>query len=589
MPIATLQIFSTEELEIILENFCDLLSDSSFLPSLFASFDCDPTRIDIVQPIVQCICHVARYILIVRLDLSFHDLNIRIVLNSASEELGLLKELGVLHVQAYKQILKSFSHRQMESINSANNFEIGNDNNSADEKTNAEKKNYLPSLLRGARLTKFFLREASAKFEEKPELGLRYLQQNNALPTPLTPISVAKFLRLAPDLSKENVGSYLGELGKDSPKYEADSKSFHTEVLLKYVDSFALSGQTILNCMRIFLSAFRLPGEAQQIDRILVAFSEYCHSCSIEGQNGLVENPEVTYLLTFSIIMLNTDRHNPNIRADRRMTLEQFIRNNTNYGKDVNQTKPLTREYLEDIFNSISEFPIRTESNGLKATVTSEVWMDLQLQAQADPKKAMLRISNHNLKFLKRLSKFHEQDILSLDYDINFKLYSTLTPSHIASLLFTGEMKSYPKLQLLISPLNFSMEMNGLNWIADCDMIECIWKDLLVVCISVQMSNYRANFCQSSSFSNSTDHKKKKSWHKERIGRSFQISNEFLFDLVEISKFFHLNYVLDMVLLLTVEFSGMTKIEVCFKKHLFLLLIIIFRATLLNTYSRYWT
>jgi hypothetical protein len=133
------------------------------------------------------------------------------------------------------------------------------------------------------------------------------------------------------------------------------------------------------------------------------------------------------------------------------------------------------------------------------------------------------------------------------------------------------------------------MEMNGLNWIADCDMIECIWKDLLVVCISVQMSNYRANFCQSSSFSNSTDHKKKKSWHKERIGRSFQISNEFLFDLVEISKFFHLNYVLDMVLLLTVEFSGMTKIEVCFKKHLFLLLIIIFRATLLNTYSRYWT
>ena len=110
------------------------------------------------------------------------------------------------------------------------------------------------------------------------------------------------------------MGSFLGELGKDNPKHECESKDFHQQLLSKYVSSFCFNGQSILDCMRIFLSAFRLPGEAQQIDRILVAFSEYCYEKSSEGRTGIVENSEILYLLTFSIIMLNTDRHNPNIR-----------------------------------------------------------------------------------------------------------------------------------------------------------------------------------------------------------------------------------------------------------------------------------
>jgi Sec7-like guanine-nucleotide exchange factor len=81
--------------------------------------------------------------------------------------------------------------------------------------------------------------------------------------------------------------------------------------------------------MRLFLSAFRLPGEAQQIDRILVAFSEYCYEHSIEHKQNILENPEIAYLLMFSIIMLNTDRHNLNIKPEKKMTLEQFIKNNS--------------------------------------------------------------------------------------------------------------------------------------------------------------------------------------------------------------------------------------------------------------------
>ena len=162
------------------------------------------------------------------------------------------------------------------------------------------------------------------------------------------------------------------------------------------MQSFHLKDQNILNCLRIFLSAFRLPGEAQQIDRILGAFSEYCFSNCKEGSTGSIENPEVVYLLTFSIIMLNTDRHNPNVRLDRKMTLDQFIRNNTNFGKDVKQTIPLTKEYLEEIYTSISQYPIRTERNDATGIITLESLLDLSLQVEDATHKGSILITKTN-------------------------------------------------------------------------------------------------------------------------------------------------------------------------------------------------
>ena len=52
--------FSDEELEIILDSLCDLLADSGLLPSLFASFDCDPTRPDIAGPLLRYLGQCSR-------------------------------------------------------------------------------------------------------------------------------------------------------------------------------------------------------------------------------------------------------------------------------------------------------------------------------------------------------------------------------------------------------------------------------------------------------------------------------------------------------------------------------------------------
>ena len=72
------------------------------------------------------------------------------------------------------------------------------------------------------------------------------------------------------------------------------------------------------------------------------------------------QNPEVfptadvAFILAFSIIMLNTDLHNPAIKEDRRMTKEGFLRNN----RGICDGQDLPEELLTSIFDRIKENPI---------------------------------------------------------------------------------------------------------------------------------------------------------------------------------------------------------------------------------------
>ncbi|KAM6157099.1 cytohesin-3-like isoform 1-T1 [Erethizon dorsatum] len=68
-----------------------------------------------------------------------------------------------------------------------------------------------------------------------------------------------------------------------------------------------------------FLWSFRLPGEAQKIDRMMEAFtSRYC-LCN----PGVFQSTDTCYVLSFAIIMLNTSLHNHNV-CDK-PTMERFI------------------------------------------------------------------------------------------------------------------------------------------------------------------------------------------------------------------------------------------------------------------------
>jgi brefeldin A-resistance guanine nucleotide exchange factor 1 len=63
-----------------------------------------------------------------------------------------------------------------------------------------------------------------------------------------------------------------------------------------------------------------LPGEAQQIDRIVETFSRIYFASSQTN----IASQEASYVLAFSVIMLNTDLHSPNVKVsilDRNMSI----------------------------------------------------------------------------------------------------------------------------------------------------------------------------------------------------------------------------------------------------------------------------
>lgn len=79
--------------------------------------------------------------------------------------------------------------------------------------------------------------------------------------------------------------------------------------------------------MREMLESFRLPGEAQQIARITETFASayfaaepgksnipsYCVRCRCFVAE--IKTEDAVYVLAYSVILLNTDQHNPQVRV----------------------------------------------------------------------------------------------------------------------------------------------------------------------------------------------------------------------------------------------------------------------------------
>lgn len=136
------------------------------------------------------------------------------------------------------------------------------------------------------------------------------------------------------------------------------------KILHEYVDNMNFTDMVFDEAIRKFLSGFRLPGEAQKIDRIMEKFAE-----RYTTQNPTVfPSADTAFILAFSIIMLNTDLHNPSIAENRRMTLEGFIKNNRGISIDGSD---LPKDMLEGIFLRIqkSAFSLKEDDDARQQVV----------------------------------------------------------------------------------------------------------------------------------------------------------------------------------------------------------------------------
>ena len=434
--------FSVPKLELILQNLVDLLADFDFVPSIFASFDCDTTKNDVVQPMVRYLSRCVRYTLA----------NNR----NGAYDLGPLTDISAVCLSCYKSLLSSLSDRCT--------LREG----SKDTLTSSKQVELVSRIYRAARARKEVMAQAARIFStRKPSDAFRFLQDHAILKSPAPTKDVAEFLRYTPGLNIEKVGSYLGELGKDDSVVarESDGMEFHKAVLTDYIALFDFRDLSILQAIRIFLSAFLLPKEAQQIERIFVALSEHCHRSCVECVSGAFENSDVTYLMTMSIIMLNTDRHNPNIRPERKMSRDKFVKVNTHYGRDVRQTKAVDPEYLEAIYDEIGVRPLRTEPDDLSSGITAEMWTEKQLQLKRHPEKGFLLGLSASAEALRVMSS-------------GFCETFDETEGALVAAADKGFISPHATAHAL-NPLALSACIVGHCWLFDADYVACVWPEIL--------------------------------------------------------------------------------------------------------------
>ena len=167
-----------------------------------------------------------------------------------------------------------------------------------------------------------------------------------------------------------------------------------------FVDMLNFTDMRFTDAVRMYLQAFRLPGEAQKIDRFMLKFAERFVG---GNRSTLFANADTAYILAFSVIMLNTDAHNKNMK--HKMTKSEFVKNN----RGINDGKDLPEEFLEDVYDEIqaNEIKMRDEipepqTGGLGIGSLASVGRDLQREAYVAQSENMSSKSEALLKAMVR-------------------------------------------------------------------------------------------------------------------------------------------------------------------------------------------
>ena len=194
-----------------------------------------------------------------------------------------------------------------------------------------------PSQFEKVKQHKHVLEHGLRLFAQKPAKGIKYFGEHGIVKEG----RVAEFLLAENDrLDKGALGEYLGE-------------KENKELMYVYVDLLNFSGLGFVAALRHFLEGFRLPGEAQKIDRLMEKFASRYVECNPD--QNIFRSADAAYVLSYSVIMLTTDLHSTHVK--KKMTKEEFIKNN----RGINDDEDLPKEYLSKIYEEIASSEIKVK------------------------------------------------------------------------------------------------------------------------------------------------------------------------------------------------------------------------------------
>merc|ERR1712130_958177 len=117
-------------------------------------------------------------------------------------------------------------------------------------------------------------------------------------------------------LSKKMVGEYICDL----------QKPFNLAVLHSFVVDMDFSGLHLDIALRQLLAEVSITGEAQKIEKLIEVFSKRYIECNQMFVSSF-KSPDTIFILSYAMVLLNTDLHNKSIKPERKMKPEDFIRN----------------------------------------------------------------------------------------------------------------------------------------------------------------------------------------------------------------------------------------------------------------------
>ncbi|GAA5803049.1 hypothetical protein HPULCUR_008524 [Helicostylum pulchrum] len=312
---------TAEVRELLLESLLQFARMPTFMVDLWYNYDCDLTCGDLFEELIQFLSKN-----------SFPDHQSYSLMNS--------------HVLCL-DILLMFIGQMVDRVNNEESDDEYVELTSVEE-----------LLERKAR--KRIILQGSSLFNEKPKKGIKFLIEQGII----TPdeegnyeASLSHFLRSTQQLDKKSLGEFLG-------------RPENYETLKVYMRQFDFVGKRMDEALRMVLETFRLPGESQQIFRVTDTFAE----AYFESGPKEIYSVEAAQVLAYSVIMLNTDQHSPQIRRQARMSLDQYVRNVSG----VNNNQDFPKEYLRLIFEHIQqdEILMPEEHDGLMGF--NYAWKQLQ-------------------------------------------------------------------------------------------------------------------------------------------------------------------------------------------------------------------
>ncbi|GJV64071.1 brefeldin A-inhibited guanine nucleotide-exchange protein 5, partial [Tanacetum coccineum] len=220
----------------MLEKVC---KDSQMLVDLYVNYDCDLNAPNCFEKMVTTLSRIAQG----TQNVDPNSVN--------ATQIGSIKGSSLQCLVSVLKSLVDWEKLRRESKQNEEQKSIEENSSVAESQGNFEK----------VKAHKSTMEAAISEFNRHPVKGIEFLKSNSLVEN--TPVSVAQFLRNTPSLDKAMIGDYLGQ-----------HEEFPLAVMHAYVDSMNFAEMKFHTAIREFFRGFRLPGEAQKIDRIMENFAE---------------------------------------------------------------------------------------------------------------------------------------------------------------------------------------------------------------------------------------------------------------------------------------------------------------------------